>query len=206
MLAEILAEVPSVARAVTGTVTPMWLAIAALALQPGFGPARHARVRTPSRHSPPRAQEPPFPLPYDVPAQPKPYSDYEWDPDYPGTFKPGMRRENAELDEVLDAWEGRDNPACLELPQDQLFQVPLAPPEDILSWLARIGLLSEELPEEEAALRRGTDSLIDDEYDLEEDDDDGAGLGVDDQLEGEADGEDAESAGPDAAADDGGFD
>ena len=47
-------------------------------------------------------------------------------------------------------------------------QVPLAPPEDILSWLKRIGLLEEEkVEEEEEALSRG-DSLLDDEFDLDD--------------------------------------
>ena len=49
-----------------------------------------------------------------------------------------------DLDEVLEEWKDKENPACMELPQDQLWQVPLAPPEDILSWLKRIGLLEEE--------------------------------------------------------------
>ena len=73
-------------------------------------------------------QEPPFQLPYDVPKIPKPFSDYEWDPEFPGTFKPGIKnRENYDLEDVLEMWEGRDNPACMQLPQDQLWQVPLAP-------------------------------------------------------------------------------
>ena len=50
------------------------------------------------------------------------------------------------------------------------MQVPLAPPEDILSWLKRIGLLEEEkVEEEEEALSRG-DSLLDDEFDLDDED------------------------------------
>ena len=100
---------------------------------------------------------------------PKPFADYEWDPEFPGSFKPGTRGENQNLDEVLAEWEGRDNPACMQLPQDQLWQVPLAPPEDILSWLKRIGLLEEEdaLQDEEEMLGRG-DSLLDDEFDLDE--------------------------------------
>jgi hypothetical protein len=106
--------------------------------------AAHVRPLSGRVTSPPRMQEPPLPLPYTVPKQAKPFADYEWDDDFPGTMKPGKRRENYELDEVLEAWEGRDNPACLELPQDVLFQVPMAPPEDILSWLERIGLLDDE--------------------------------------------------------------
>jgi hypothetical protein len=122
-------------------------------------------------------QEPPFPLPYDIPPQPKPFADYEWDDDFPGTFKPGNKGENYNLDDVLEMWEGKENPACMELPQDQLWQVPLAPPEDILSWLKRIGLMEEEETntEEDGSLARG-DSLLDDEFDLDvgENDDSGS--------------------------------
>ena len=109
-------------------------------------------------------------LPYTVPDQPKPFSDYEWDPAFPGTFKPGTRGENQDIDQVLEDWKDRDNPACMQLPQDQLWQVPLAPPEDILSWLKRIGLMVEEDDgqQQEEALGRG-DSLLDDEFDLDED-------------------------------------
>ena len=87
----------------------------------------------------------------------------------PGTFKPGKRGENYNLEDVLEMWEGRENPACTILPQDQLWQVPLAPPEDILSWLSRINLLDEEDEEggEEGAPRG--DSLLEDEFDLDED-------------------------------------
>ena len=131
--------------------------------------AAPARAFSRARHAPPQLLEPPLPLGYDVPAMPKPFADYEWDPEFPGSFKPGTRGENQNLDEVLAEWEGRDNPACMQLPQDQLWQVPLAPPEDILSWLKRIGLLEEEdaLQDEEEMLGRG-DSLLDDEFDLDE--------------------------------------
>ena len=128
-------------------------------------PAR--RMRAPLAHL--VMQEPPSPLPYKVPAYEKPFADYEWDETYPGSFKPGTRSENYDLDVVLEMWEGRENPAAMELPQDQLWQVPLAPPEDILSWLQRIGLMEEKEEgdgEEEENLR--TDSLLDDEFDLDE--------------------------------------
>ena len=79
----------------------------------------------------------------------------------------------------MEMWEGRDNPACLELPQDQLWQVPLAPPEDILSWLSRIGLLADDEDAEDPAAPRNADMLLDDEYDLDEmDEADGEDLGV----------------------------
>ena len=62
-------------------------------------------------------------LPYNVPPLPKPFSDYEYDPSYPGSFKPGTRGENQDLDKVLEDWKDRDNPACMQLAQDELWQV-----------------------------------------------------------------------------------
>jgi hypothetical protein len=88
--------------------------------------------------------EPPFQLPYEIPEIPKAYSDYEWDDNYPGTFKPGKREENYPLDKVFELWKDRENPAAIELRTDELWAVPLAPPEDILGWLERIGLLQDE--------------------------------------------------------------
>ena len=137
-------------------------------------PAPHAR------HAAPRLLEPPFELPYEVPEMPKPFADYEWDPNFPGTFKPGTRGENQDLEQVLKDWEGRDNPACMELPQDELWQVPLAPPEDILSWLSRVGLLAEEetaAGDDEESFGSKGDSLLDDEFDLS-DEVSGSGLGT----------------------------
>ena len=138
-----------------------------------FGISGGAAVRAPS---PLLLEVPRSRLPYEVPPMPKPFADYEWDPTFPGTFKPGQRGENADLDEVLEEWKDKENPACMELPQDQLWQVPLAPPEDILSWLKRIGLLEEEETgqEEDEILGRG-DSLLDDEFDLDDPDEDESG-------------------------------
>jgi hypothetical protein len=120
-----------------------------------------------------RMLESPYKLPYDVPSMPKPFADYEWDDSFPGTFKPGTRRENYELDDVLEMWEGRENPACVEIPQDQLWQVPLPPPEDIVSWLARIGLLEEDEDEagEDGSPTRSGEIELGEEFDLDEDDD-----------------------------------
>ena len=60
-----------------------------------------------------------------------------------------------------------------------MVQVPLAPAEDILSWLERIGLLEteEQVQEEEEALVRG-DGLLDDEFDLDAEGDADGGLGA----------------------------
>ena len=68
-------------------------------------PMRHGVARGPR----PRLQEPPFPLPYEVPPLPKPYADYEWDDSYPGTMKPGKRTENRDMTEVMEMWEDKEN-------------------------------------------------------------------------------------------------
>jgi len=109
-----------------------------------------------------------FKLPYEVPPQQKPFSDYEWDPSYPGTFKPGTRGENYDFEEVEKMWEGRDNPAALQLPQDVPWQIPLAPPEDILSWLDRIGLLVKSEDIEEDPGTRGERDRVEEDFDLDD--------------------------------------
>ena len=60
-----------------------------------------------------RNVEPPFPHPFydDQPLQ-KTYSDYEWDPDYPGTLKPGTRKEKYDLDEVMLTLPPLRTPLC----------------------------------------------------------------------------------------------
>jgi len=112
-----------------------------------------------------RMQDLPFPLPYEVPPIPKAFSDYEWDESYPGTMKPGLRLEHQELDDVLEMWKDKENGNVMELPRDQLWQVPLKPPEDILTWLARIGLLDESEDGDDST--RADSSLLDDEFDLD---------------------------------------
>ena len=56
-----------------------------------------------------RRRPPLWPAPYSVPPLQKPYSDYEWDDSYPGTLKPGTLKENIDLDEAFEMWEGREN-------------------------------------------------------------------------------------------------
>ena len=124
-----------------------------------------AAARAHARGAALRMQTPPFPLPYDVPDLPKPYSDYEWDDSYPGTLKPGLRGEGTTTEEVIEMWKDKKNGNVMELPRDQLWQVPLKPPEDILSWLDRIGLLDNS---DDDDTPRGTEAnLIDDEFDLD---------------------------------------
>lgn len=133
--------------------------------------------------------EPPFPLPFEIPDLPKQYSDYEWDDGYPGTLKPGKREEMYSLEAAFKLWEGKENPACIELRQDELWEVPIPPPEDILSWLDRIGLLSDEVDEVDEVLEKDFStepSLLEDEFDLEdgdvEGDGDGTEMGLGDQI------------------------
>jgi len=122
------------------------------------------------RHTHVYMVEPPFPHPfYDAQKLQKAYSDYVWDPDYPGTLPPGTRKEKYDLDEVLEMWDGKENPNVFEYSQDELVHIPLKPPEDILTWLDRRGLLDREDDEAEEA-EVGGDTLLDEEFDLEESD------------------------------------
>ena len=49
----------------------------------------------------------------------KVFSDYEWDPDFPGTFKPGLKRENYDFDEVVEMWKDRPNENVMRLHLDE---------------------------------------------------------------------------------------
>ena len=62
------------------------LVLPAAALHPSGALGRLHRQRP--RLVAPVLLEPPFPLPYDVPKQPKPFSDYEWDDDCAQTTQP----------------------------------------------------------------------------------------------------------------------
>ena len=148
------------------------IAFAPAAAAAYFSPQLSATHQSRRRHQQvqPCMLEPPLPLPYEVPKMPKPFADYEWDDDWPGTFKPGKRPEQYTTEKVLEMWEGRDNPACFEIPVDQAWHVPLAPAEDILSWLSRIGLLEDDESTEQReqdGSPRG-DSLLEDEFDLDD--------------------------------------
>ena len=121
------------------------------------------------RHAPLRLQEPPFPLPYEVPEQEKPFRRLCLGPRFRHLQAGDAHGENYDLDVVLEMWKDKENPACMELPQDELWQVPLAPPEDILSSARRIGLLEEEEAEDGEEISSRGDSLLDDEFDLDDD-------------------------------------
>jgi hypothetical protein len=68
------------------------------------------------------------------------------------------------LEKVMEMWKGKELPAATELRADELWEIPLAPPEDILRWLDRIGRLADE---DEFELKT-ISTLLEDEFDLEE--------------------------------------
>jgi hypothetical protein len=119
-----------------------------------------------------------YKLPYELPKDDRTYADYYWDKDYPGTMAPGMRKEGMPLEEVLEYWEGRENGAVDIYPRDERIDLPIRPPEDIVDWLHRIGLIQE--PEEDEDLpgvNLNKDSLLSDEFDLDDVAADSSGLG-----------------------------
>jgi len=135
-------------------------------------PGRTIVHRSACRTSTPQLLEPPFPhWFYDKQPEQKKYSDYVWDPDFPGTLKPGLKDEQYTLDEVFEMWEGKENPNVMEYPQDEVIQLPLKPPEDILAWLERRGLLDTVSDDDEDEMT-ASDTLLDDEFDLDDSDDD----------------------------------
>ena len=151
----------------------------AVALAPGCAGCRVAAQGHRASHV--QMLEPPFKLPYHVPTLPKPYADYVWDDAYPGTLKPGTREEDWSTDDVFKLWENRDNPNSIQLSSDELWAIPLPPPEDILSWLDRIGLLDDDEDADEGG-NLADSSLLDEEFDLEEGDAD-SDLGLGSMLE-----------------------
>ena len=112
---------------------------------------------------PPKNSKDPF---YKTQKQNKIFSDYNWDPNFPGTLKPGTAKENYDLVDVLKDWENKPFDAVMQLSMDEQMHIPLKPPEGSLQWLERTGLLSHE---EDEQIVEGSTGLLDDEFDLEED-------------------------------------
>lgn len=81
--------------------------------------------------------------------------NYKWDPDYPGTLKPGSVDDNYPLRRVLES-DVYENMVYEELDIDERSPYVYPPEEDMLQWLAREGRL---LPRE----------MTDDEFDSEVD-------------------------------------
>lgn len=79
--------------------------------------------------------------------------DYKWDPNYPGTLKPGSVDDNYPLKRVLES-DVYENMKYEELDIDERTPIVFEPEEDLLQWLAQQGRL----------LPRG---LSDDEFDVE---------------------------------------
>lgn len=66
--------------------------------------------------------------------------DYKWDPDFPGTIKPGQCEDNFPLEDVLNSgvyermkYDERDIDECAPVIHE--------PDEDLLQWLAKEGRL-----------------------------------------------------------------
>ena len=53
-------------------------------------------------------------------SQTKAYSDYEWDPEHPGSLKPGLRKEKYDIDIVMEMWKDKENATCMRLPMDEV--------------------------------------------------------------------------------------
>lgn len=83
---------------------------------------------------PPNQYEPP--LPEEERAPP----DYKWDPDFPGTLKPGTVEDNYPLARVL-ASDVYENMVYEELDMDERCQDLFEPDEDFLEWLMKEGRL-----------------------------------------------------------------
>ena len=151
-----------------GWYTSVWTVVALVHPYSPTAPPKtpHQRLRAPRMQEPPTKENDPFYA--EVPA-PRAFSDYEWDESFPGTLKPGLAKDNYDMDEVMQAWEGKEFEAVLELSMDEQFHVPIKPPERILDWLERVGLLSDEdedapQPDDE---KLSTSGLLDEEFDLE---------------------------------------
>ena len=52
------------------------------------------------------------------------YSDYIWDPEHPGSFKPGLTRENYNLDDVREMWKDKPNENVMRFPIDEVCASP----------------------------------------------------------------------------------
>jgi len=57
----------------------------------------------------------------------KSFSDYEWDPAYPGTLKPGLRSEMYDIDAVMEMWKDKPNDNVMRLHMDEVGAAPPAP-------------------------------------------------------------------------------
>lgn len=69
-----------------------------------------------------------------------PPPDYKWDPDFPGTLKPGTVEDNFPLHSVLSS-DVYENMKYEELDMDERCPDLFEPDEDLLEWLAKEGRL-----------------------------------------------------------------
>lgn len=111
---------------------------------------QRSRTRTRTRHAPSRhphrnvrMQRPPasqVELQPELPEGMRAPEGYKWDPDFPGTIKPGLSDDNYPLDEILQSgvyermkYEEKDIDACEPIVHKT--------DEDLLEWLKKLGRL-----------------------------------------------------------------
>jgi hypothetical protein len=131
-------------------------------------PARHAARATP------RAQVPP-----DWATRPEPPLDedqrgpvgYVWDPNFPGTLKPGLKLDDCfPLEVVLDS-EVYERMVYQELDKYAICPEIHSPDEDLLEWLAKEGKLLVEDEELEDEAQRQVMGVTEEDLDFSEEDD-----------------------------------
>lgn len=97
---------------------------------------------------------------------------YKWDPNYPGTIKPGTHPENFPLADVL-ASGVYERMYYTEVDYDDCEPVIHEPDEDLLEWIAKQGRLlpRDEDGDEPTVNVPDPESLAEDDLDFEQDDD-----------------------------------
>lgn len=96
---------------------------------------------------------------------------YKWDPNYPGTMKPGSEKDNWPLEEVL-ASGVYERMKYVEVDTDECKPIIHKPDEDLLEWLSKKGrLLPPDADEDDIEMEDETKVIADDELEYAEDDD-----------------------------------
>jgi hypothetical protein len=57
---------------------------------------------------------------YGVVDQQKQFSDYTWDPNHPGSFKPGLTPENYSMEDVMEMWKDKPNDNVMRFTMDEV--------------------------------------------------------------------------------------
>lgn len=98
--------------------------------------------------------------------------EYKWDPDFPGTLKPGTVEDNFPLHRVLSS-DVYENMVYQELDMDERCQEIFEPDDDLLEWLAKEGrLIPRDANNDDLDLDVDThiSSMSDDDLDFADDD------------------------------------